>query len=226
MHRSPAILAATLAMLIAPLAHAQFSPPPIDPAHRFSWQENCGWINWIAGPSGPPVGSPATQSVFISRTYLTGFIWSENLGWINLGHTPLDGVSHANTDHADYGINRNPTSGLLTGFAWAENAGWVNFSGGALASPPNPARLDTAASRFRGFAWAENIGWINLDDAAAYVGFLCPADFDQDTHVAVSDIFTYLDAWFARDPRSDINMDGAANVQDIFDFLAGWFAGC
>ena len=45
-------------------------------------------------------------------------------------------------------------------------------------------------------------------------------------HITVADIFAYLDAWFARDPRTDINMDGAANIQDIFDFLATWFAGC
>lgn len=221
------LILAAAALLSAGIAHsAQAAPPPIDSAHHFSWSENCGWMNWIAGPSSPPAMPDATQSVFIAHTYISGYIWCENIGWINLGHLPLDGIAHANTDHTDYGVNRAPTTGLLSGYAWSENAGWINFSGGALAAPPNPARLDTGSSRFRGFAWGENIGWINLDDDAAYVGTLCPADFNGDTHITVADIFTYLDAWFARDPRTDINMDGAANIQDIFDFLATWFAGC
>jgi hypothetical protein len=218
MRYASAILAA---LLLAGIARAQ---PPIDPAHAFSWQENCGWMNWIAGPAAP--GTVAnTQSVVIAQTYLAGWIWSENLGWVNLGAAPADGVSHTNADGADFGVNRD-AAGLLSGFAWGENAGWVNFSGGSLASPPNPARLDAAASRFRGFAWGENIGWINLDDGALYVGLLCTADFDRDGHTRIPDIFAFLDAWFARDPRADINGDGAANVQDIFDFLSAWFRGC
>jgi hypothetical protein len=223
--RHLAILIAALAALAAvPGALAQ---TPIDPSHRFSWQENCGWMNWIAGPGALPPGSPdAVPSVFIARTYISGWIWSENIGWINLGHAPLDGMHHANVDSTDYGVNRDPATGVLTGFAWSENTGWINFAGGSLASPPNPARLDTVASRFRGFAWGENIGWMNLDDATAYVGVLCPADFNQDTHTTIDDIFAFLDAWFAHDPRADVNMDGLSNVQDIFDFLTTWFAGC
>jgi hypothetical protein len=54
----------------------------------------------------------------------------------------------------------------------------------------------------------------------------CMADFDQSGAADVQDIFTYLNAWFAADPRSDVNASGAIDVQDIFDFLAVWFAGC
>lgn len=198
MHRSPAILAATLAMLIAPLAHAQFSPPPIDPAHRFSWQENCGWINWIAGPSGPR--GFARHAV---RLHLAPISPASSGAKISAGSTsatpPLDGVSrqHGSRRLRHQPHHQRPAHRLLHG----PKRRMGQLSGGALASPPNPA------SGHRRFPFprlrlAENIGWINPDDAAAYAGFLCPADFDQDTHVAVSDIFTYLRRLEpARDPR-------------------------
>ena len=42
----------------------------------------------------------------------------------------------------------------------------------------------------------------------------------------MQDIFAFLNAWFAGDPRTDYNHNGALSVQDIFDFIAAWFAGC
>ena len=118
----------------------------------------------------------------------------------------------------------NSWPGALTGFAWGENVGWINFGGGALATPPNAARYDGAAHRFRGYAWGENIGWINLDDATIFVGD-CPADYNGDGLLNVQDIFDFLAGWFAADPRADFN-GGGSGVSDIFDFLAAWFAGC
>ena len=44
----------------------------------------------------------------------------------------------------------------------------INFNGGALATPPQPARIVCASppgqmlARLMGYVWAENIGWINL----------------------------------------------------------------
>jgi hypothetical protein len=54
----------------------------------------------------------------------------------------------------------------------------------------------------------------------------CPADFNGDHVASVQDIFDFLAAWFASDPRADFNGVGGVTVQDIFDFLAAWFAGC
>ena len=42
----------------------------------------------------------------------------------------------------------------------------------------------------------------------------------------VQDIFEFLTAWFAADPRADFNGVNGITVQDIFDFLTAWFAGC
>jgi len=66
-----------------------------------------------------------------------------------------------------------------------------------------------------------NIGWINLNDATIFVGD-CPADYNGDGVLSVSDIFDFLAGWFAGDPRADFNGAGEG-VSDIFDFLAAWF---
>ena len=116
---------------------------------------------------------------------------------------------------------------VANSFAWGENIGWVNFSGGALATLAQPARFDPIAKRLRGYAWGENIGWINLDHSAVFVGMIfCPADFNGVNGVEVQDIFDFLAAWFAGDPRANFNGANGIEVQDIFDFLAAWFAGC
>jgi len=54
----------------------------------------------------------------------------------------------------------------------------------------------------------------------------CKADFNQNGSVNVADIFAFLSAWFAADPRSDFNASGVRDVADIFAFLSAWFAGC
>lgn len=53
----------------------------------------------------------------------------------------------------------------------------------------------------------------------------CIADFGSPPGVDVQDLFTFLNAWFASDPRADLGGDGI-NVTDIFDFLNAWFQGC
>ncbi len=54
----------------------------------------------------------------------------------------------------------------------------------------------------------------------------CPADFNQNGVLNVQDIFDFLGAWFAADPRANFNGVNGLSVQDIFDFLGAWFAGC
>ncbi|MBY0312938.1 MAG: right-handed parallel beta-helix repeat-containing protein [Phycisphaerales bacterium] len=54
---------------------------------------------------------------------------------------------------------------------------------------------------------------------------VCVADFDNSGSAGVSDIFEYLNAWFASQPRADLDGSGVG-VSDIFVFLNTWFAGC
>jgi hypothetical protein len=54
----------------------------------------------------------------------------------------------------------------------------------------------------------------------------CPADFDCQNGANIDDIFIFINAWFAQDPRTDVNNDGNRNIDDIFIFINIWFAGC
>jgi hypothetical protein len=54
----------------------------------------------------------------------------------------------------------------------------------------------------------------------------CAADFNGVGGLNVQDIFDFLAAWFAGDPRANFNGTGGITVADIFDFLGAWFAGC
>jgi hypothetical protein len=54
----------------------------------------------------------------------------------------------------------------------------------------------------------------------------CDADFNQNFVLEVEDIFAYLNAWFAGDPRADWDSLNGLQVYDIFLFLNNWFAGC
>ena len=66
----------------------------------------------------------------------------------------------------------------------------------------------------------------NPADATNFPGSRGAVDVDASLSVTVSDIFAFLNLWFAGDPRADFNGVGGLTVQDIFDYLAAWFAGC
>lgn len=60
---------------------------------------------------------------------------------------------------------------------------------------------------------------------------ICDADFNCSGSgvgdgVSEQDIFDFLAAWFAVEPRADINRDQRVSVEDIFAFLVSFFAGC
>ena len=128
----------------------------VDADNKWAWGENVGWTNWHDADS-------SDEGVVVHDTYLEGFIWAENVGWFNVGDVPADGAQYANEDGDDAGVNVDPATGNLSGYAWGENVGWINFEGGALADPPQPARV-AEDCRLRGYVWGENIGWINLDE--------------------------------------------------------------
>lgn len=226
-HSTPRTLARPTLLAAAPLALWLAGAPAlaqsnVTPANKYSWSENCGWMNWRDG--GAPAGA---QGARLYSTYLSGFVWGEHLGWVNLGNgPPAGGVSYANVSGETFGVNRHPTTGVLSGFAWCENFGWINFSGGAMATPANPARYDSVSRRLRGFAWGENFGWINLDDGAAFVGF-CLADFDGDGLVQSADIAVFVTTWFASLQNltlaGDFDGNGVVESADIGVFVSAWF---
>ncbi len=191
MNTSVACVAVVLATLAAP-ALAQSN---INAVNKFSWSENCGWMNWR--DAGAPAGAEGVRFVY---TYLSGFAWSENTGSINFGQGPADGIAYVNATGLDFGVNHDQATGHLSGYAWGENIGWINFSGGALATPANPARIDLASPRrLRGYAWGENVGWINLD-------------------VEVEGQFVQVNPC-----RLDYNLDAVVNSDDLGDFITDYY---
>lgn len=194
----------------------------IDPVNRFSFAPNLGFMNWRGSGVG---GSGAS----IGRLRMSGFVWCENAGWLNLGRSERAGPdgTYANTDGSNTGVNIDPNTGALSGLAWGENIGWVNFDTRATLGPLGlNARVDRSARRLRGYAWSPSAGWINLDLTTQPVSIGCAADFNGDGARGVDDIFAFLSAWFANDPRSDADGNGTRDVSDIFVFLSAWFAGC
>ncbi|HYE62521.1 MAG TPA: hypothetical protein VD997_11055 [Phycisphaerales bacterium] len=220
--RTAPVLAAALGL--AAIAFDARAQATIDPAHTFCWGENAGWINW---------GSSSSASVTIAPSYLAGHLWAENLGWITLGDGPGSAGQYANTSGLDHGVNVDNATGHLSGFAWSENAGWINFGGGALADPPQPARIDFFDRRLRGYAWGENIGWINLDDASVYVGTVpgCGSqdfngDGDSGTDADIEAFFACLAGnCCSTCGSSDFNADGDygtdADIESFFRVLGG-----
>ncbi len=155
MNRTKLVLLTTAVMATA--AAGYWLPSSnIDPANKFSWDENSGWMNWLDADGG-------ASGVVVASDHLSGYIWSESNGWINVGN---GGGPYANTDDTDYGVNILGDTDL-DGFAWDENGGWINFGWGAAGNLVGRAQFD--GTRFLGYAWGENDGWINLDDGTHYV---------------------------------------------------------
>ncbi len=113
--KSTSIMAIVLGLVCMDLALAQSN---ISPEHKWAWSENCGWTNWQHDAPEPGDG------VFVTQTYLAGFVWGENIGWINLGDgSPPNGVHYANVTGDDFGVNMDPSTGELFGMAWGETSG-------------------------------------------------------------------------------------------------------
>lgn len=55
---------------------------------------------------------------------------------------------------------------------------------------------------------------------------LCTADYNCDNTTSIQDIFDYLGGFFAQDNRADFDHVGGVTVTDIFSFLSAWFTGC
>jgi hypothetical protein len=155
-----------IALLTFALALPALAQSDITPAHKMSWSENCGWMNWR--DSG---ATPGGQGIRVQGTFLSGFVWAENIGYINLGDgTPANGTVYANATGADFGVNVGVGTGNLSGLAWGENVGWINFAGGSIAGGnATAAKFDSGARRFRGYAWARtSAGSISITESTSW----------------------------------------------------------
>jgi hypothetical protein len=190
----------------------------------------------------------AASRIFVNGTFVgtTGGDWVYNAckstdpRWGNNSAQPASGTAAPAASNAT----------VIPGATWT---GWGQFpspwaysggagAGGAATGAPTASTLGLFCD-ING--WGESVYVANLmytdqpmNDAAVValggpnargIVYLRPApcvpDFNMSGGLEVQDIFDYLNAWFAGDPRADFNGGGLA-VQDIFDFLNAWFAGC
>jgi len=141
-----------IALLLAGPPTAFAGNTETDPAQKYAWAENVGWVN--AGPT-----NDETRVHFDGGSgWLSGHAWGENIGWIKMG-SDLGGP-YANATSNNWGVNM-AADGQLSGYAWGQNVGWINFGHGEC-----DAAIDPSTGRFTGHAWGENIGWLKFSGSS------------------------------------------------------------
>ncbi|MBY0311090.1 MAG: FG-GAP repeat protein [Phycisphaerales bacterium] len=139
----------------------------------------------------------------------------------------IDGTTAMVGAYADAGYN-----GAVYKCVRTPTAGWTQPAPKIL--PANPSGAGTfgfgvgvSASGQRAFVGAYTEA--NATGAAYGIDLCftpCRADFDGSGAPNAADIFEFLNAWFAGEPRADFNQADGLTAADIFDFLNTWFAGC
>lgn len=161
--------------LLAATAAAHAQPSTLGEGDSYLWSANLGWIE------GTP-NRPSTGDGFrFGEVTCSGYLWSANTGWIDCGDgSPADGISYANTNNTDYGVNHYAT-GELYGLAWSASTGWINF-GWWTDTPddPNRPRVDLITGVFTGYVWGANTGWINLGTGILKTDSMIVTDSDND----------------------------------------------
>lgn len=133
---------------ILAIAAASMAATTIDPANKYAYGANIGWIN--------AAGDTANGAV-IGEAFCSGYLYAANCGWISLGDgTPADGQAYANDSATDFGVNHDG-AGNLTGFAYGANIGWINFE-----QTYGQPQVDLITGAMSGYAYAANVGWINV----------------------------------------------------------------
>ena len=171
----------------------------IDPANKYAYGANIGWINAEAD---------TTNGAVIGQAFCTGYMYGANVGWINLGDgDPADHIAYANNSATDFGINHDG-NGNLSGYAYGANIGWINFEQ-AYGKP----KVNLETGELDGYAWGANIGWINLSTLATLTLDSGP-DTDSD---GIADTWEYGHtnnlAVLGKDEK-DYDGDGASDIDE------------
>jgi hypothetical protein len=193
------------AFLLTGWLASSWAATTINPANKFSYGANVGWMDWR--------GDTANGAV-VGEYVCSGYLYAANLGWINLGSgSPTNGIRYQNLAANDFGVNQDGL-GNLRGYAYGANIGWINFE------TTGEPKVDLATGKFSGYAYSANIGWISLSNAAAHVQtdiIAAGADTDGD---GIADAWER--AWFGNltsaNATSDSDHDGMTDQQE---YLAG-----
>jgi hypothetical protein len=152
---------ALLRLLLGTLALTATAATTINPANKFAYGANIGWMDWRGDTSNGAV---------IGEFVCSGFIYAANVGWIHLGDgMPTNNIRYRNLSVDDFGVNHDGT-GNLSGLAYGANIGWINFTNrdGTGATFDGP-KVDLLTGRLSGFVWSANCGWIGLSNSFAFV---------------------------------------------------------
>ncbi len=159
-----------------------------------------------------------------------------------LGGLPSSG-SQASTAAAisDNGlviVGESRTSGdLITGlteaFVWTPRWGMVPLASRVVDAAGNPLIPGSVRlSEAMGISGDGTRVVGNAVDGSAIFGYVvqipryCVGDHNDDRAITPSDIFDFLNDWFANLARADADGNGVLAAADIFDFLNAWFANC
>jgi hypothetical protein len=175
----------------------------IDPANKYAYGANLGWMDWTGdGANGAVIG----------EYVCSGYIYSANVGWIALGSgAPANGIYYQNLAADDFGVNQDGL-GNLRGYAHGANIGWINFE-----STGAPV-VDLTTGQFSGYAWSANCGWISLSNAVAYVqtDTISPGLLDTNGLPIAWELIYF--GHTGVDPNADPDHDGVSNLPE---YLAG-----
>jgi hypothetical protein len=166
------LLLAVMILAVCLTVPCTWAATGIDPAQKYAWSENAGWVNFAPNNGGVTVLFNGTNG------YLRGYAWNENIGWLKLGASV--GGPYANDSATNWGVNFDP-AGKLSGYAWSENAGWINF-GHVLCD----AAVSLANGEFSGHAWGENVGWLKFRGSGPAYGVRTPAFEPTPNHAPVA----------------------------------------
>jgi hypothetical protein len=160
-----------------------------------------------------PFGATITNVGFHAPLYHSNEVF-DNTPWIPTVDTATLGGSSVRWDPAPLPVP-NPLALQTNALRFAT---LYNFRFDADV-PPAAATAPVTLSLFKP-------GTPTAVTADAKVPYICAANFNGVGGADVSDIFDFIAAWFAGNPRADFNHSGGIELQDLFDFLAAWFVGC
>jgi hypothetical protein len=195
---------AVLAFCLLPSALSVRAATTIDPANKYAWGANFGWIDWRGDTNNGGV---------IGEFVCSGYLYSANVGWINLGSgSPANGIQYQNNSASDFGVNQDGL-GNLRGYAYGANIGWINFEN------TGAPKVDLASGRLTGYVWSANCGWISLSNAVAYVQTDTIAPGTDSNGDGIPDAWELQNFGTINiDPNADPDHDGMSNRQE---YLAG-----
>lgn len=224
-----------------------FSSPAIDGSCCYLSQARVGSFGFFGG--GPMAGQPQPSGPLNTRRFARVQCFTNpndpqmREGYLELQFAvPVDSVAFTFGTLPNDGNSRPTISINAETFAQSgESLGVFPFTSTVNIAPIAPATAEGSAQlppalvisklRLKGigacdFSSAYQFVVDNITFREAPNEPPCAADFDGVDGVTITDIFVYLNAWFAGSDSADFDDVDGVTITDIFVFLNAWFTGC